>query len=462
MAITNAAESASNSSSNSSSSSCGAQPNNRRSVRKRLVPDRFGFHENEDDAGHNNNDADAAVDVVDEKLNGSAGRKRLKITRKRRGVVLGNTKTSNARSSQQKKSLLPCWLLDLPEELLDNILCNYLSTATDRRALSQTCNKFYRLSKSDKMTQNLQFLLHANDPRLSNESTTALGITTGVATASQSFPIRPAASDATGANRDRASVHQASTRRMVQTLLPFAQHDNKDALFILGLIAVYVEDDLEVGLSLLQKGAALQSARCLYELGLLLMRHDKTIGQDYLDQAALLGHAQAQLIHVSRHGISKELKHQAQRELWADYRIGLHHLLSNKPHPTRTRWGPFHCDNPYCVRIHYRSTRRCREWLSTKPRSPEWLRLRPDVLQCGMDPNDTHFDATEFYFVHRMPTCGGCRTATYCGAACQRLHWKRHKQMCRVIMANNNMDDNDDNNDDNNDNDENNNNNENN
>ena len=427
------------SNSSSSSSSCGAAQQ-RRSVRRRQAPDRFGFNGNNYDSRSNGAADETVMD------NGSASRKRLKITRKRSGVVV-STKTPNTR--RKKRRFLPCWLLELPEELLDNILCNYLCTATDRRALQATNRLFYRLSSSDKMMQNLRFLLHASDKRLSHDSTTTGGLTTGLVTASQSFPIVPATVPGL---RIRAILYRGdSTRRMVQRLLPFAQHDNKDALFILGLIAVYVEDDLEVGLSLLQKGAALQSPRCLYELGLLLMRHDKTIGQEYLEQAALLGHAQAQLIHVSRHGISKELKHQAQRELWADYRIGLHHLISNKPHPPRSRWGPFHCDNPYCVRIHYRSTRRCREWLATKPQSTEWERLRPDVLQCGMDPADTHFDATEFYFVHRMPTCGGCRTATYCGAACQRLHWKRHKQVCRVIMANNNIHDNDDNNNNNND-----------
>lgn len=31
--------------------------------------------------------------------------------------------------------------------------------------------------------------------------------------------------------------------------------------------------------------------------------------------------------------------------------------------------------------------------------------------------------------------CAGCRTAVYCGQACQRAHWKHHKPVCRKIAA---------------------------
>ncbi len=34
-----------------------------------------------------------------------------------------------------------------------------------------------------------------------------------------------------------------------------------------------------------------------------------------------------------------------------------------------------------------------------------------------------------------MHVCAGCRTARYCGAACQRAHWAAHKPVCKVLKA---------------------------
>ena len=35
----------------------------------------------------------------------------------------------------------------------------------------------------------------------------------------------------------------------------------------------------------------------------------------------------------------------------------------------------------------------------------------------------------------KLKLCGGCKTAAYCSAACQKAHWKGHKGMCRSVQA---------------------------
>ena len=34
-----------------------------------------------------------------------------------------------------------------------------------------------------------------------------------------------------------------------------------------------------------------------------------------------------------------------------------------------------------------------------------------------------------------MKVCSVCQAARYCGAACQKLHWKTHKPECKRIKA---------------------------
>ena len=36
-----------------------------------------------------------------------------------------------------------------------------------------------------------------------------------------------------------------------------------------------------------------------------------------------------------------------------------------------------------------------------------------------------------------MKVCSVCRAGRYCGAACQKLHWKKHKPECKRIKADN-------------------------
>jgi hypothetical protein len=35
----------------------------------------------------------------------------------------------------------------------------------------------------------------------------------------------------------------------------------------------------------------------------------------------------------------------------------------------------------------------------------------------------------------RSCICAGCRIARYCGRDCQRVHWKRHKPVCKALVA---------------------------
>jgi hypothetical protein len=35
----------------------------------------------------------------------------------------------------------------------------------------------------------------------------------------------------------------------------------------------------------------------------------------------------------------------------------------------------------------------------------------------------------------RLKLCSSCESASYCGAACQRTHWREHKAACRAAAA---------------------------
>ena len=49
----------------------------------------------------------------------------------------------------------------------------------------------------------------------------------------------------------------------------------------------------------------------------------------------------------------------------------------------------------------------------------------PVLLRCG----------AEGCAVPSTSACGRCRTAEYCGAPCQRAHWRAHKPRCKELEA---------------------------
>lgn len=59
------------------------------------------------------------------------------------------------------------------------------------------------------------------------------------------------------------------------------------------------------------------------------------------------------------------------------------------------------------------------ETVSKNPKDP---RAAAMCAQCGLQPRDK-----------RLMVCGGCKVTWYCAEACQKQHWKTHKQQCRAL-----------------------------
>jgi len=210
---------------------------------------------------------------------------------------------------------------------------------------------------------------------------------------------------------------------VTKRLLPFVQNQNTDATLMMGLIAIYVEDDLETGLALLEYGSTvLSNPRATHELGNMLAR-DESESQSHVTRGLNLLESQ----HLNEAAMEIETIRNA--------RLGL--LMEQKPSPPRAEWTPVSCGHQHCLRQTYSeaSIGECTAWLQTKSFSEGWLRMRRQVQACCRDGfPSTFFDPQTFFFVPDMLECQRCRNQLYCGRACQELDWTVHKPNCMLFV----------------------------
>jgi hypothetical protein len=138
-------------------------------------------------------------------------------------------------------------LLDLP---LSYIL-SFLSSSCDLFALQTTNKVFHNFSSASCMRQSFKFLYNSNV-----------------------LPVQ----------------RSDDTEAIIKRFLPFAKHSNPEAIFLLGWISTYVENDLEVGMSLFQKGMEFGDLRSKYELAYLLIHSSPIkINNDDVDMMRHMG-----------------------------------------------------------------------------------------------------------------------------------------------------------------------------
>lgn len=318
-------------------------------------------------------------------------------TRKRQAPERYGFSRENKRRRQRNTDLN---LVDLPEDILRTV-GGYCSTVSDLFAL-QTTNKLFRNLSNSPRTRRSMKILSTDDKAtiVSKEDTSS-----------------------------------AVTRR----LLAFAQHGNLDALLMLGRLATYVEDDLECGTALFQRGTDEGDLRCQYELANLLIRNRRnhesmSHGHRLLDQGATAGHAPSMICSAI------PMAGEARRALYAaasqeaKSTACLQVLCDAKPKPPRPSWIGSSCSNPSCSRQCYRvRRRRCREWLQQKPFGAEWSKTRSAVLACGTP--SPYYHSSTLFCVPDFHVCARCMQADYCGRACQVVHWAVHKGECRPRVA---------------------------
>ncbi|CAB9517030.1 zinc finger [Seminavis robusta] len=299
------------------------------------------------------------------------------------GAEEKNKRQKTTHGSGNKNSAL---LEALPEEIIQRIICEDLADVSNHFSLQSTNKLFYKLSRSAEGRKSLKLLDGENS----------------------TFPLKPS------------------------ELLPYANNNNMDAIYLLAMIAVYVEDDLEVGFSLLERGARDGHNLAKHELGILLKRVSKTAGnveeylkagQEFINEAAAAGLA---ISALEKNQQNRQLREKAGKEVVAT--LPLMDLVAQKPPAPRPKWQWTSCSNPSCMRGSYIITPRCRRWLALKDHSEDWKSCRSLVQSCGMQ--SAYFCPESPYSLNSIPLCAGCRETPYCSRSCQRLDWPQHRREC--------------------------------
>lgn len=293
-------------------------------------------------------------------------------------------------------------LLDLPMELLRTTV-SLLSTVSDRFSLQSTNKLFRSLSNSPEIVQAMPLL----EESFIQEDDTA----------------------------------EAVTKR----LLPFAKHHNPDAVYLLGLLALFVEDDTGVGLALLQKGMDRGDLRCQHEIGNFLKltcrnETDAPSGRRLLEEASTAGHAPSKVsTGIMARGERRAVYQQAREEMVAV--SCLRHLMAQKDDPPHESWKGQICGGPTCFRRYYNvPLKPVRRWLKAKRHGQQysayWKRVRAEIHTWGTPFPAFRVNRRSLYFVPPFQICSQCQVMEYCSRTCQVLHWAEHKLVCRAADAN--------------------------
>ncbi|CAB9507885.1 zinc finger [Seminavis robusta] len=333
----------------------------------------------------------------------------------------------------------------LPEDILLQIFCDHLNSPLDRFNLQCVNKRFQEISESPQMMKKLQIL-----PPIVNARTTALDIGVDV--------DAPTSSASTSEGSIRCFLQNDTPITATKRFLPFAQAGNPDAIFLLGLIATYVEDDIHTGVAIFASTLHQVSpshARSQAELANILLRQGpstKQLGLQIMQQIAdSSAHPHVLLGLTNRHVHPQPgLVRSARKETETIHHIvsGLVQLIDQKPVPPHHRRLKLEkCINPHCYRRGYHTGRRAqsRHWLKTKAftSADQWETLRNDITcmqttTCAPTHHDLLPDNVQdqMYRVPPFHRCNRCRAkkALYCSRSCQLQHWQDHKPECRRLQ----------------------------
>ena len=238
--------------------------------------------------------------------------------------------------------------------------------------------------------------------------------------------------------------------QVTQRLLPFVRAGNVDALYLVGLIATYFFDDIEVGLGLLQRAMDSGDKRAKYELAVTMKRVSVSsrfhkslliVGRQYMEELASAGYIPALLAcNMSRKVSSREECLAAEMEQRTTSMGLLRLLLYKQPTPDLSWWGN-RCSNPCCFRKAIKANKRaCRTYLTNNPwlyayepnqDGPNWWHeCRRELMELGSSSPHYQYNRVNFYGVPNMRSCSRCERVDYCGRACQMMDWRSHKRFC--------------------------------
>ena len=297
-------------------------------------------------------------------------------------------------------------LEQLPEEVLAKIIGDYLCRPTDTKAAAESCRELCLASRSPLVAKRIRDL-----------GMSGLGIV-----------VAP-------------EVSSGDLLGALTQLAPFVRADNPCALYAVAWLALYVEQDMEKGLSLLEHGAQkLGDRRALYELGVLLSvrgsrKNDAEMeasGRAMLAEGKKRGCPLSELVTVGKTA-PKEKKARGLEEQRAFECLGLRSLMSSR---TGTRVDLESCANKCCGRNCPTDKKHILRKIRDGGFSDAWRRAWSNELNgCYRGDRSSYFDAESFYRVPRFALCARCERTVYCGFACQKLDWARHKkEECQEVV----------------------------
>ena len=291
-------------------------------------------------------------------------------------------------------------LLDLPPGVILHCL-SYVSSAADRFAIQSVNKQFRDLS---------------NTP-MARKEVGLLGAVSSDAMLSKTL-IKP----------------EDTVSEAMQKLLPYAEVGNLQAIYLLAMVAIYVEYDMEVGVSLLRRGSNDGDVRCLYEFGLLSFKYDNVEQAiKCFREAANKGHvlSQIELCNFDIPGCSLEGTwfNKAEQTIAQNISIQDFILRFHKETKGLLRTAvQYQCSNPCCVRVRSYYNYFIRPTLlgENEPLwSNGWLAIRSKVLSHGVRSANDDWGVPKYRFF-----CKGCEV-WYCSSSCRNVDWYRnHRREC--------------------------------
>jgi len=345
-------------------------------------------------------------------------------SKRRRGDNDQSIPVLKEEAREEEKKDQTCPLAQLPEDVLAHCL-SFCSGVEDRFALQCTSKQFRRISNSDEMMIGIQ---------VGGDKKTGLhGIISETDTPESS----------------------------ACNLLPYARAGNLEAIYMLGIIKSYCNQDVEGGISLLRMASDQGYVRASYALGLVLRDTHAGEANAYMKIAADAGYIPALQETLSARTMkakygepqADELRHYLD-PLCLNRLLARHYVRAAGLRDLNTS----HCWNPLCGRWAFKATMNMTQQTTRQRRhaAHRWAAARQRLVDLGAAAanavssrssassharnNTENSDMNEARAsldirVSRMKMCSRCCRAKYCSKLCQVYDWRsgRHKMECQFL-----------------------------
>lgn len=314
--------------------------------------------------------------------------------------TVGTDSTELLPPSSESAGLSAARLLGLPEDLLYQCF-SFIDPAEDRASISLSCKKLRQIMNEKRMLR----------------LTDLFGC-----------PL-------TG--KRCIILENDSKESALDRMQPYLAAGSADALYLVGMIKCYCDEDVLEGVKLLRQGLEYEHLECMYSLGIILRDMDRQESKRILMRAHELGCFPATL-EVLPAALVRKLHGDVPAE---ELRLHLGPIPLGKllrryfVDWSKTRINSSsHCWNPICGRWGYKNSNAS---LNEDYDINSMTQVR-SILDSGVT-TASHCSvvapASSKMKCARMKVCSSCRRAKYCSKLCQVYDWRseRHKAECQFL-----------------------------